>query len=166
MLDDIPNNPLASLKKCTLDEIISILQNHACDPLVDSNQTGFGTFIVNDVIKEKLDMYHKESTVPPNLGDVWEPRIYVTIEKITYPIVLDLGSSVCAIPKSLCDHLDLPPIEKCDIDLKLADCSITNTYGRFNDVLVELHMPFVHVDFIIVDMEGKSHSPIYLVELF
>jgi hypothetical protein len=57
--------------------------------------------------------------VPPKLGDVWEPRIYVTIEKITWPAILNLGSSVFAIPKSLCDHLDLPPIEKCDIDLNL-----------------------------------------------
>jgi hypothetical protein len=59
--------------------------------------------------------------VPPELGDVWEPRIYVTIGKITWHVVLDLGSSVSAIPKSLCDHLYLPPIEKCDIDLKLVD---------------------------------------------
>jgi hypothetical protein len=138
------------------------LQNHACDPLVHSNQAGFCTFISNHVIKEKLDRYNKESMVPPKLGDAWEPRIYVTIGKITWPAVLDVGSSVCAITKSLCDHLDLPSIEKCDIDLKLADCSITNAYGRFNNVLVELHMTFVPVDFIIMDTEGKSHSPIIL----
>jgi hypothetical protein len=34
MLDDIPNDTLASLENCTLDEIISILQNHACDPTI------------------------------------------------------------------------------------------------------------------------------------
>jgi hypothetical protein len=104
MLDDITNDPLASLENYTLDEIISILQNHACDPHVDSNLAGFGSLIAKHVIKEKLDRYHKESMVPPKLGDVWEPRIYVTIGKITWPTVLDLGSSVCAIPKSLCDH--------------------------------------------------------------
>jgi hypothetical protein len=38
--------------------------------------------------------------VPPKLGYVWEPRIYVTIGKITWHVVLDLGFSVCAIPKS------------------------------------------------------------------
>jgi hypothetical protein len=51
---------------------------------------------------------------------------------------------------------------KSEIDLKLDDCSITNSHGKDNNVLVELHMTFVHVDFIIVDMEGKSHSPIIL----
>jgi hypothetical protein len=74
MLDDIPNVPLASLEKCTLDEIIFMLQNYVCDPLVDSNQAGFGSFIANHVIKEKLDRSHKESMVPPKLADAWEPR--------------------------------------------------------------------------------------------
>jgi hypothetical protein len=41
MLDDIPNNPLSSLENCTLDENISILQNHTSDPLVNSNQRRF-----------------------------------------------------------------------------------------------------------------------------
>jgi hypothetical protein len=37
--------------------------------------------------------------VPPKLGNVWEPRIYVTIGKITWPAILDLGLSVCVLPK-------------------------------------------------------------------
>jgi hypothetical protein len=162
MLDDIPNDPLASPENCTLDEIISGLQNHACDPSVDSNQAGFGSFMANHVIKEKLYRYHKESMVPPKLGYVWGPRIYVTIGKITWPAVLDLRFTVSVITRSLCDHLDLPPIKKCDIDLKPADCSITNAHGRVNNVLLELHMTFVPANFIIMDMEGKSHSPIIL----
>jgi hypothetical protein len=60
MLDDIPNEPLASLENCSLDEIIYILQNHASDPIVNSKQASFGSFIANHIIKENLDMYHKE----------------------------------------------------------------------------------------------------------
>jgi hypothetical protein len=67
------------------------LQNHACDPHVDSNKAGFGSFIANHVVKEKLNMYHKNSMVPPKLGDVWEIRIYVTIGKITCMQYLILG---------------------------------------------------------------------------
>jgi hypothetical protein len=84
------NDHLSSPKNCTLDEMTSVLQNHACDSDVDSNQAGFGTIISNHVIKEKLNRYHKESMVPPKNGDVWEPMIYVTIGKITWPAVLDL----------------------------------------------------------------------------
>jgi hypothetical protein len=46
--------------------------------------------------------------------------------------------------------------------LKLVGCSITNAYGRVNNVLVELSMTFVPVDSIIMDMEGKNHIPIIL----
>jgi hypothetical protein len=113
-------------------------------------------------MKEMISRYHKESMVLPMFGDVWQPRIYVTIGKVTWPAVLDLRSSISAIPKSLCEHHDLPHIEKCDIDLKLVDCSISNAHGRVSNVLVELHVTFVPVDFIIMDMEGKSHSPIIL----
>jgi hypothetical protein len=70
MLDDIPNDPLSYLENCTLDEVISILQNYACDPIVNSNQLGFGSFIANHLIRENLDRCHKESMVPPKLGDV------------------------------------------------------------------------------------------------
>jgi hypothetical protein len=61
---------LASLEICTLDEIISILYNHTYDPLVDSSQAGFDTFIANHVIIEKLSRYHRDSVVSPKLGDV------------------------------------------------------------------------------------------------
>jgi hypothetical protein len=57
MLDDIPNDHLASLDNYTLNEIISILQSYSYDPIVNSNQAGFEYLIANHVIKEKLDMY-------------------------------------------------------------------------------------------------------------
>jgi hypothetical protein len=62
---------LASLENCTLNEVISMLKYYACDPIFNSNQAGFGSFIANHVIKEKVDRYQKEPMVPPNLGDVW-----------------------------------------------------------------------------------------------
>jgi hypothetical protein len=49
---------------------LSLFQNYACDPTRNINQEGFGSYITNHVIKEKLDMYHKESMVPPKLWDV------------------------------------------------------------------------------------------------
>jgi hypothetical protein len=151
MLDDKPNDPLFSLENFTLGEVISILQNYACDLIINTNKEGFGSYSINHIIKEKLDRYHKESMVPTKIGDVWEPRIYVTIGKIFWPAILDLGSSVLAIPKYLFE---------CDVYLKLSNCSIKHALDRVNNVLVELHMTFVHVDFIIMDMDGKNHIPI------
>jgi hypothetical protein len=53
MLGDIPNDPLASPQNCTLNEIISVLQNHACDPTINTKQVCFGSYIANHVIKRK-----------------------------------------------------------------------------------------------------------------
>jgi hypothetical protein len=53
MLDDIPNDPLASLENCTRDEVMSILQNYACDPTINTNQVSFGSYIANHVKKKR-----------------------------------------------------------------------------------------------------------------
>ena len=48
-------------------------------------------------------------------------------------------------------------LEKCSIELALAD-----DLGKVSDVVVELHMTFVPVDFLIMDMGNKTSSPIIL----
>ena len=52
--------------------------------------------------------------------------------------------------------LCLSPMEKCNIDLLLADDSTKHDLGRVDNVMVELHMTFVPADFIIMDMGNKS----------
>ena len=58
--------------------------------------------------------------------------------------------------------LELPNIEKCPIEITLADNSTKHAIGQVKDVMVELHMTFVPVDFVIMDMGDKSSSPIIL----
>jgi hypothetical protein len=101
--------------------------------------------------------------IPPKLGDAWIPKIQVTIGKETYHAILDLGSSVCVLSKELYDLLDLDKkMEKCDIDLLLADDSTKHALGRIDNIMIELHMTFVPVDFIVMDMGSKTSSPIIL----
>jgi hypothetical protein len=59
-------------------------------------------------------------------------------------------------------YLILIKLEQCDIDLLLADDSTKHALGRINDIIIELHMSFVHVDFIIMDMRSNTSSPIIL----
>jgi hypothetical protein len=74
-----------------------------------------------------------------------------------------LGSSVNILSKELYDLLDLDKkLEKCDVDLLLADDSTKHALDRINDVMIELHMNFEHVDFIVMDMRSNSSSPIIL----
>jgi hypothetical protein len=100
--------------------------------------------------------------VPPKLGDAWIPKVLVTIGKETHHAILDLGSSVSVLSKELYELLELQNIEKCSIDLLLADDSIKYALGKVSNVMVELHMTFVQVDFIIMDIGNKTFSPIIL----
>jgi hypothetical protein len=54
MLDDTPSYPLASLENCTLDEVISILQNHVCDPTINSNQADLVLLLLIMLSKKRL----------------------------------------------------------------------------------------------------------------
>ena len=122
----------------------------------------FGSYIANHVLKEKLARYNHEAMIPPKLGDAWLPKILITIGKITHHAILDLGSSVSALSKEFYDLLELTNIENCDIELALADHSTKKALGIVKNVMVELHMTFVPVDFVIMDMGRNTSSPIIL----
>jgi hypothetical protein len=113
-------------------------------------------------LKEKIARYNQEAMIPPNLGDVWIPKVLVTIGKETHNAILYLGSSISVLSKELYELLELQNIEKCSIYLLRADDSIKHALGKVSDVMVELHMTFVPVDFIIMHMGNKTSSPIIL----
>jgi hypothetical protein len=128
---------LLDLDKCSLNELIYILQSFANDPSFNVHKTGFGSYIANHVIKEKIQRYNNEAMIPPNLGDVWIPKILIVVEKESHHAILDLISSVNILSKELYDLLDLDKkLEKCDIDLLPADDSTKHALGRINDVTI------------------------------
>ena len=100
--------------------------------------------------------------IPPKIGDVWIPKILISIDKETHHAILDLGSSVSVISKELYDLLNPKNMEKCSIYLLLADDSTTKVLGKVKDVMVELHMTYVPVDFIVMDKGINTSSPILL----
>ena len=73
MLSEV-NDPLLDLYNCNLPELISILQKFASDPSIDVNQSGFGSYIANHVLKEKIARYNQEAMIPPKLGIYGSPR--------------------------------------------------------------------------------------------
>jgi hypothetical protein len=158
MLSEV-KDPLLDLEKCSLHELMSILQKFASDPSINANQAGFGSYIANHVLKEKIVRYNQEAMIPPKLGDAWIPKVLVTIGKETHHGVLDLGSNISILSKEIYELVELQNIEKCSIDLLLVYDSIKHALGKVSNIMVELHMTFVHVDFIIMDMGNKTSSP-------
>jgi hypothetical protein len=107
MFSDNIKEPLLNLDKCSLNELINILQNFANDPSFNVHQTGFGSYIANHVIMEKIKHYNNEAMIPPNLGDVCIPKILIIVGQESHNAILGLGSSVNILSKELYDLLDL-----------------------------------------------------------
>ena len=131
-------DPWLDLENCSLHELISTLQKFASDPSIDFNKFGFGSYIANHVLKEKIARYNQEAMIPPKLGDVWIPKVLVTIVTIgkeTHHAILDLGSSVSVLSKELYEVLELKNLEKCFVELALADNTIKHALGKVSDVL-------------------------------
>jgi hypothetical protein len=91
--------PIPNLDKCSLNELINILEKFANDPSFNVHQTEFGSYIANHVIKEKIQRYNNEAMIPPKLGDVWIPKILIVVGKESHNSILDLGSSVNVLSK-------------------------------------------------------------------
>jgi hypothetical protein len=105
--------------------------------------------------------------IPPKLGDVWIPKILIAVGKESHHAILDLGSSVNILSKGLYDLLDIDKkMEKYDINLLLADDSTKHALGRIDNFMIELHMNFVPIDFIIRDMRSNTSCPIILGRTF
>ena len=73
MLNEV-KEPLLDLDNCNLHELISILQKFASDPSINANQAGFGSYIANHVLKEKIARYNQEAMIPPKLGMYGFPK--------------------------------------------------------------------------------------------
>ena len=58
-----------------MHELIAILEKFSKDTTINVNQAGFGSYIANYVIKEKIQRYNNEAMIPPKLGDAWIPKI-------------------------------------------------------------------------------------------
>ena len=89
------------------------------DSSTNANQAGFGSYIANHVLKENISRYNQEAMIPPKLGDVWIPKVLVTIGKETHHAILDLGSSVSVLSKELYEVLELKNLENALLNLHL-----------------------------------------------
>jgi hypothetical protein len=91
MLSNNIKEPILDLDKCILNELINILQSFANDPSFNVHQTSFGSYIANHVIKEKIQCYNNEAIIPPKVGDVWIPKILISVGKDLHHAILYLG---------------------------------------------------------------------------
>ena len=122
----------------------------------------FTKHIVEVMIKAHGEKLELEVSIPRKLHDEWEPTIKVKIKNYECNVLCDLGSSVSTIPKSLCDVLGLHDLDGCSLNLHLVDSTIKKSLGRINDVLILANRNYVHVYFIMLDIDCNPSCPIIL----
>ena len=103
-----------------------------------------------------------EVSIPRKLYDEWEPTIKINIKYYECHASCDLGASVSTIPKTLCDVLGFREFDDCSLNLHLADSTIKKPMGRINDVLIVANRNYVHVNFIVLDIDCNPTCPIIL----
>ena len=98
---------------CSLIECISLMQSMLNSPHAYSQNKAFTDHIVDAVIKSLEEKLELEVSIPRKLHDEWEPTIKIKIKNYERNALCDLGASVSATPKSLCDVLGFNEIEEC-----------------------------------------------------
>jgi len=74
----------------------------------------------------------------------------------------DLGSGVSLMPLSMCKKLELGEIRPTTISLQLADHFVKYPVGILENVLIKVGDLYILVDFLILEMEGDTWTPIIL----
>jgi len=95
--------------------------------------------------------------------DLGCPTITCSIRSQHFSHVLcDLGASISVMPKVVYDKLNYHVLAPTAICLQLADQSVCYPAGIAENVSVKIRNFFIHVDFVVLDMEVDAKTPLIL----
>jgi len=109
-----------------------------------------GSAMIMNELPKKLDDPGKFS-IPCSIGNVQFNRA-----------LCDLGASVSLMPKSVYDRLGVGELKPTRISLQLANQSIKLPLGVVEDLPIQIGKFFVPIDFVVVDMDEDTHTPLLL----
>jgi hypothetical protein len=108
-------------ESCTITEVIKFLQKLAETPNASEQNVALTKHIASAIMKMREEKLKHEASIPKKLEDGWEPIIKMRVEEFDCNALCDLGASISVMPKRVYDMLDLPPLEKCYLDVLLVD---------------------------------------------
>jgi hypothetical protein len=147
---------------CNVTEVIKFLQRLAETPNASEINVAFTKHITNAIMQIREEKLKHKASIPRRLEDSWEPMVRMQIDEFDCNALCDLGASISVMPRKIYDMLDLPPLEKCYVDVHLVDAAAKKPLGRVNDVLIRVNNNFVPVDFVVLDIECNATCPIIL----
>jgi hypothetical protein len=99
----------------------------------------------------------------PKKKDARCPTITCSIGTLQFDHALcNLGASVSIMPKVVFDKLNFTHLAPTPMMLQLADSMVRYPVGIAEDIPVKIQGNFVHVDFVVLDMETTKESPLIL----
>ncbi|KAL0278073.1 UNVERIFIED_CONTAM: Retrovirus-related Pol polyprotein from transposon.6, partial [Sesamum radiatum] len=104
-----------------------------------------------------------QNKLPPKLKDPGSFSIPCTIGGSNFDKALcDLGASINLMPYSIFEKLGMHELTPTIVTLQLADRSIKYPRGIIEDVLVKVGKFVIPVDFVVLDMEEDTNTPLIL----
>ena len=104
-----------------------------------------------------------QNKLPEKKGDPGSFTIPCVIGELSITDALaDLGASINLLPSSMFDKLGLTDPKPTRISIQLADRSVKYPRGIVENVLVQVDKFIFPVDFVVMDMAGKSNVPMIL----
>ena len=101
------------------------------------------------------------TNLPKKLDDPGKFSIPCATGKVQFDHALcDLGASVSIMPKSIFEKIGVGELKPTHISLQMADHSIKLPIGVVEDMPIRVGQNFIPIDFVIVEMEEDSHTPL------
>src|SRR4051812_36838364 len=147
---------------CNVTEVIKFLQNLAETPDTSEINVAFTKHITNAIMQIREEKLKLEASIPKKLEDGWETIIRMKIYEFDCNALCDVGASISVMPSKIYDMLDLPPLEKCYLDVHPIEITAKKSLGRVNNVLIKVNNNLVPVDFVVLDTECNASCPIIL----
>ncbi|XP_048231226.1 uncharacterized protein LOC125370270 [Ricinus communis] len=125
-----------------------------------SNKRKFEDLACVTLNEECLTIFHNK--LPKKQHDPWSFTIPCVIGNLTINDALaDLGASINVIPYNLFAKLRLGETKPTRI-IELADTSVKYRRGIVHNVLIQVNKFIFPINFVILDMDGKSSVPLTL----
>src|SRR3954462_3348526 len=102
---------------CNITEVIKFLQRLAETPNASEINVAFTKHITNAIMQIREEKLKHEASIPKKLEDGWEPIIRMKVDEFDCNALCDLGAIISVMPRKIYDMLDLPPLEKCYLDV-------------------------------------------------
>src|SRR4051794_25660594 len=146
-------------------KLLSFYKSFLKLPILVKN-VAFIKHITNAIMQIREEKLKLEASIPKKLEDGWEPIIRMKIDEFDCNALCDLGAGISVMPSKIYDMLDLPPLEKCYLDVHPVEMAAKKPLGRVNNVLIKVNNNLVPVDFVVLDIECNASCPIILERPF